>query len=228
MSNLHTCAKQNQSLSRLYLDHYLIQPKRFKRLCDIVFSLTALILLSPLYLAIALAIKFSSHGPIFYKAYRVGLGTKKIRCWKFRTMYQDADQKIAELIKSCPEIEKEWKEFHKLKNDPRVTPIGKWLRKTSLDELPQFWNVLKGDLSVVGPRPFDLIELDKCMKMGSPKIFSVRPGITGMWQTSGRNLLSFEQRIKLEEYYVDHQSFFLDAKLFFKTFPVLLFCKGAY
>jgi undecaprenyl-phosphate galactose phosphotransferase len=143
-------------------------------------------------------------------------------------MYKNADEKLYELLETNPELREEYEVFHKLKNDPRITTIGKWLRKTSLDELPQFFNVLLGDLSVVGPRPYAIDELPKILECGSLNIFSVRPGITGLWQTSGRNLLSFQQRVKLEESYIHSQSFFYDLKLILKTIPLIILPKGAY
>lgn len=143
-------------------------------------------------------------------------------------MFIDADLRLRQLLQSDPALKEEWENYRKLKDDPRITNIGKWLRKTSLDELPQFWNVIKGDLSVVGPRPVTEEEIKKYYGDKAEKILSIRPGITGLWQTSGRNLLSFEERLVLEVNYVDHRSFLLDLKLICKTIPAILFSKGAY
>jgi undecaprenyl-phosphate galactose phosphotransferase len=143
-------------------------------------------------------------------------------------MYPDADARLEEILKSCPHRRAEWEAFHKLKDDPRITKIGAFLRKTSLDELPQFWNVLVGDLSVVGPRPVVQKELLKHFGPKAGKILSIRPGLTGIWQVSGRSNTCYRERIRLDEHYVDHHSFIGDLKLIFKTVPQMIFSKGAY
>jgi exopolysaccharide production protein ExoY len=198
-----------------------------KRFFDIIFSVVAIGVALPFLLFIALAIKATSPGPIFYGATRVGRGGRTFICWKFRTMFQDADARLKMILKD-PELKKEWETFWKLKNDPRITPLGNFLRKTSLDELPQFWNVLKGDLSVVGPRPVTGEEIEKFYGDKAKKILSMRPGITGLWQTSGRNLITFDERILLEENYIDKQSFLFDLKLIAKTIPSMISSKGAF
>lgn len=199
-----------------------------KRIFDICFSLGALLFFFPLALGIAIAIKLNSPGPLFYGSQRVGQGGRSFLCWKFRTMYADADIKLKDLLEKNPEMRQEWETFYKLKNDPRITAVGRFLRRTSLDELPQFWNVLLGDLSVVGPRPVTEEEVVRYFGIKAEKILSVRPGLTGLWQTSGRSLLTFEERIKLEESYIDHQSMALDLRIICKTIPMLIFAKGAY
>lgn len=199
-----------------------------KRIFDLLFSIHIILLFSPLFLLIAIIIKLSSPGKIFYRHQRVGRGGKKFYCLKFRTMYKDADEKLIEILKNDHEKKLEWEQTHKLKIDPRITPIGKFLRKTSLDELPQFWNVIKGDLSVVGPRPVVQEELTKFFGEKAEKILSVRPGITGMWQVSGRNDISYKKRIKLDEIYIDHRTMLLDIKLIAKTIPLVIFSRGAY
>jgi undecaprenyl-phosphate galactose phosphotransferase len=143
-------------------------------------------------------------------------------------MFQDADIRLKELLENSPELKKEWETFWKLQNDPRITEFGGFLRRTSLDELPQFWNVLKGDLSVVGPRPVTADEIERFYGEKADKILSMRPGITGLWQTSGRNLITFEERVNLEESYIESQSFFYDLKLILKTIPSMFFSKGAF
>jgi undecaprenyl-phosphate galactose phosphotransferase len=140
----------------------------------------------------------------------------------------NAEQELKSLLEKNSALKQEWETFFKLKNDPRVSAIGKFLRKTSLDELPQFWNVLKGDLSVVGPRPVTQEEVEKYYGKRATKILSVRPGLTGIWQTSGRNLLTFEERTNLEESYVDRQSLGLDLRIIIKTIPMIFFAKGAF
>jgi undecaprenyl-phosphate galactose phosphotransferase len=215
----HFCVNaQNNSLLQAFL----------KRSFDVIFSLLSLVFFSPLLLILAILIKKDSRGALLYKAARIGKHGKIIYCLKLRTMYENADEKLAKLLKSDPFLKEEYEIFHKLKNDPRITKVGKWLRKSSLDELPQFFNVLKGELSVVGPRPYAPDELDEILAHGSKVIFSVSPGMTGLWQTSGRNLLNFEQRVKLEETYIKDRSFYLDIKLILKTIPLILFPKGAF
>ncbi len=199
-----------------------------KRIFDTLFSLGAILFFLPLGLIIALLIKLTSAGPVFYSSKRVGKGGQPIYCWKFRTMYQDADKKLLEILKENPKLKKEWDTYFKLKDDPRISGIGRILRKTSLDELPQFWNVFKGDLSVVGPRPVTEEEIKKYFGEKAAKILSVRPGLTGIWQTSGRSLLTFEERIRLEESYVDRQSLVFDLLIIFKTIPMIFISKGAY
>lgn len=199
-----------------------------KRAVDIIFSLCGILLFLPIGLCLAILVKISSKGSIFYRSHRRGKDNLSIYCWKFRTMYQDAEQRLATLLERDPSLEKEWNTYYKLKKDPRVTCVGKFLRKTSLDELPQFWNVLKGDLSLVGPRPVTDIEITKYFGSKAKKILSVRPGLTGIWQTSGRNLLTFEERIKLEEHYIDKRSIILDLRIICKTIPMLFFPKGAF
>jgi len=199
-----------------------------KRIFDILFSLGAILFFLPLGLIIAMLIKLSSAGPIFYSSKRVGKDGQPIYCWKFRTMYQDSDKKLLELLNENPELKQEWDTYYKLKDDPRVSGIGKILRKTSLDELPQFWNVLGGSLSVVGPRPVTEEEIQKYFGEKASKILSVRPGLTGIWQTSGRSLLTFEERIRLEESYIEMQSLIFDLKIICKTIPMIFISRGAF
>jgi undecaprenyl-phosphate galactose phosphotransferase len=197
-----------------------------KRLFDIVFSAFVLIFFSPLFLLLALLAKLSTGSPLFSQE-RVGKGGKPFRCYKFRTMVKEADKQLIELLKN-PEIKEEWEKTQKLKNDPRITNFGFFLRKTSLDELPQFWNVLKGDLSVVGPRPVLPEEVSKHFKEKAPKILSIKPGLTGIWQTSGRNRLDYKKRVKLDYFYVEKQNFALDLKLILKTIPKMVMNNDAY
>ena len=143
-------------------------------------------------------------------------------------MCQDADKKLQEILRQNPQLKQEWDTYYKLKDDPRVSEIGKILRKTSLDELPQFWNVLVGDLSVVGPRPVTEEEIQKYFGEKASKILSVRPGLTGIWQISGRSLLTFEERIRLEESYIEMQSLIFDLKIIFKTIPMIFISRGAF
>lgn len=199
-----------------------------KRLFDIFFSLFALVIFAPFFVLIGTILKVSSKGPIFYKSRRLGKDFKDIYCLKFRTMHTLADQKLFDLLEKHPSLKKEWQLYQKLKDDPRIHPFGKFLRKTSLDEIPQFLNVLKGDLSLVGPRPFDSNQVEKYLGKKAKKFLSVKPGLTGLWQVSGRNLLTMHERLLMEEYYIDHKSFLMDLKLVLKTIPVFFFPKGAF
>lgn len=215
-------------------NHYLLK-RPGKRIFDIMFSLIALLGGLPIYLFLYLLVKCTSPGPGFYKGLRIGKNGKIIYCFKFRTMVDGASQKLSEILQKSPNLKEEWELFHKLKKDPRITRVGRILRKTSLDELPQFWNVLLGDLSIVGPRPLDVqnpFEAEKEIHVKylgkAKKILSVRPGIISLWQLKGRNLLTLQQRIALEEEYIDTQSLLLDVKIICKTICMLLFPKGVY
>lgn len=207
-----------------------------KRIFDILFSLIVLVFSTPLMIVVAILVRMSSPGPVFFGSVRIGQGGKVITCWKFRSMYPDAEARLFQILSSDPLRKEEWGRFQKLKDDPRITPIGKFLRRTSLDEWPQFWNVLKGDLSVVGPRPLTLIgppeqfsiEIRAVYGKSAETILSVKPGLTGVWQISGRSELSLEERVCLEERYARTRTLFLDMILLFKTLPALLFSRGAY
>lgn len=197
-----------------------------KRPFDILFSAAILLLLFPLFLLIALCILACSPGPIFYSQIRLGQRGKVFRCYKFRTMYIDADKRLRSLLTTHPHLQAEWNQNQKLKNDPRIFPLGKLLRKLSLDELPQFWNALKGDLSVVGPRPY-MIQQRRELGPYAPTILSVRPGITGLWQTSGRSNTTFAKRIELDARYVEKSAFWYDLFIIIKTIPEIIFPKNA-
>lgn len=186
-----------------------------KRTFDFIISGLSLILLSPIFLLIAVLIKFDSKGKVFYKHKRIGKNGEYIYLYKFRSMYSDSKERLEKMLED-PKIRKEWEENYKLDNDPRITKIGSFLRKTSLDELPQLFNILVGDMSIVGPRP--IID-DEIKKYGSnkDKLLSVTPGLTGWWACNGRSCTSYEDRMKLELYYVDHRSILLDIKVIIKT-----------
>lgn len=195
----------------------------FKRLADIVCSLLGLILLSPIFIILAIAIKVDSKGKVFYKHKRVGKKGKIIYLYKFRSMVSNAK----EIMDSwSPERKAEFEKNYKLDDDERITKIGKFLRKTSLDELPQLLNILKGDMTIIGPRPVVEKELEK-FGDNKYKFLSVKPGLTGYWAANGRSDTDYDERIKLELYYVDHCSLWLDIKVFFKTIKVVLTGKGA-
>ncbi len=197
-----------------------------KRIFDIAFSLLVILLTSPLFLLIALGIKCSSKGKVFYVQPRLGKGGKVFNCLKFRTMHENSDEILAEILGN-PDIRREWRERQKLFSDPRIFSLGRILRKSSLDELPQFFNVIKGELSVVGPRPYMIYQLEAFGPL-KEKILSVRPGITGLWQTSGRSLTTFQERIHLDASYVDRAGFWYDLRLILKTIPSLFFNQDAY
>lgn len=201
----------------------------YKRTFDIVFSASVLILFSPLYAILAILVALSSPGPIFYAQERVGKNYRHFKCIKFRTMVVNADQVLEKMLAECPEKRREFEENFKLKEDPRITWIGKFLRLTSLDEFPQFWNVLMGDMSVVYPRP---LVPDELHKYGSKmeRVLTVKPGITGLWQVSGRNDIPYPQRVLIDVYYVNHHNWLLDLWIIIKTIGVVLFPQnnGAY
>lgn len=199
-----------------------------KRLFDIIFSISVLVLLLPLYLIIGIFIRISSRGNAIYFHERIGRGGTIFRCYKFRTMYSDADKRLKEILAKDFSKRQEWALNRKLKNDPRVTPLGRFLRKTSLDELPQFWNVARGDLSTVGPRPVTQEEIDIYYGVKAVKILSIRPGITGLWQVSGRSDTTYITRVNLDEQYVNSHSFMLDILLILKTVTTIFSSKGAY
>ncbi len=202
---------------------------KLKRVFDVIFSLFAILLSAPVAIPIMIAIKLTDGGSVFFKQKRVGKGGKKFEIIKFRSMYPDAEKKLKEILEYDEEARKEWDASHKLKNDPRITPVGKFLRKTSLDELPQFINVLKGDMSVVGPRPVTQEELDKFYKEKAEFYKKVKPGITGYWQVEGRSDIdNYDERVKMDEWYVKNRSFLLDFKIILKTIKVVLTGKGAY
>lgn len=205
-----------------------IRHKPIKRTFDILFSIAALTFALPLFLILAFIIRLSSPGKIIYGHERIGRGGRPFRCYKFRTMYADADIRLNEILQIDSALKYEWEKSYKLKNDPRITPVGKVLRKTSFDELPQLWNILRGDLSVVGPRPVVQDELIKYFGEKAKIVLSIRPGLTGLWQVSGRSNTSYDDRVLLDEEYVKNQSFFLDLKLIAKTLPAIFTSKGAY
>lgn len=203
--------------------------KIIKAYFDIFFAFIFLVIFSPFLLIIAILIKFSSRGPIFFLHERIGENNKPFQCIKFRTMHPEADDIFENLISKNKKLKKEFEETHKLKNDPRITTIGKLLRKTSLDEMPQFLNVLKFEMSIVGPRPIVQEEKEKYGQSIS-KVLSIKPGITGLWQVSGRNNLSYKKRVFLDCLYVDNKNLLLDLRILIRTLGVILFPKdrGAY
>lgn len=197
--------------------------KGFKRMADIILSILGLIILSPVFLIIAIIIRIDSKGPIFFKHKRVGKNGKPLYIYKFRTMHPHAE----DMIKNFNEEQmREFKESYKLQNDPRITRIGEILRKTSLDELPQIVNILKGELSIIGPRPVIDEEIEKYGE-NKDKLLSITPGLTGYWQANGRSSTTYEERMEMELYYVDNCSLKMDIAIFFKTIISVLKKEGA-
>ncbi len=188
-----------------------------KRAIDITLSLLALAVLLPLFVILAIAIFIDSPGPVFYRQARLGQGRRPFKLIKFRSMCTNAD----EVLRRNEALRKEFEELYKLKNDPRITRLGAFLRKTSLDELPQFINVLLGDISLVGPRPIVEKEVEKYWPF-EDRLFSVRPGVTGLWQVSGRNDTTYEERVRLDMRYIAERSLWMDARILIGTVPALL------
>lgn len=197
--------------------------KIVKRLFDFFAALVGSIVTLPFFLIIAIAIKLDSKGPVFFIHHRVGKNGKPLPILKFRTMVVGAENMIKDFT---PEQKKEWEKNFKLEHDPRVTRIGHFLRKTSIDELPQLYNILAGQLSIVGPRPVTKEEIDKYGDK-KDKILSVTPGLTGWWACNGRSDIDYVERMELELYYVEHASLWLDIKIIFKTAQIVITHKGA-
>lgn len=197
--------------------------KLIKRLFDFCAALIGSIITLPFFIIIAIAIKLDSKGPVFFIHRRVGKNGKPLPILKFRTMVVGAENMIKDFT---PEQKKEWETNFKLEHDPRVTKIGHFLRKTSIDELPQLYNILAGQLSVVGPRPVTTEEIEKYGK-NKDKILSVTPGLTGWWACNGRSNIDYQERMELELYYVDHASLLLDLKIILKTVKITLSHEGA-
>ncbi len=197
-----------------------------KRAMDIIGSLILITLFSPVLIVIAFLIHRDG-GSSLYSQARVGYGGRSFKCYKFRSMIMDSQQFLEDFLASNPEAQAEWDKDFKLKDDPRVTRIGSFLRKTSLDELPQLFNVLKGDMSLVGPRPVVANELTRYGAL-TQKYMSARPGMTGLWQVSGRNDTTYRERISLDYYYIENWGIHTDMLLMFKTLAVIFQGRGAY
>ena len=200
----------------------------FKRAFDIISSLVALLMLSPILIIFALLVKLTSRGPVFFKDRRVGKNGKEIKVYKFRSMYMDAESRLKEYL--TEEQYQTWLVERKIDNDPRITKLGKFIRKTSIDELPQLINIFKGDMSVVGPRPITKLEIDLNFSEEERKVLlTARPGLTGYWQVYGRSDVDYAsgQRQKLELEYYTKRGFWFDIKLIFLTIPAVLKSKGA-
>ncbi|MCA1951014.1 MAG: undecaprenyl-phosphate galactose phosphotransferase WbaP, partial [Treponema sp.] len=186
-----------------------------KRILDLFLVVFGGIILLPLFAIIALLIKISSPGPVLYKHTRIGRNGKPFKAYKFRSMVIDADKRLAELLEKDPEARKEWDASFKLKNDPRITPIGRFLRKTSFDEFPQLINILKNEMSLIGPRPIVEAEIEKYGKHFK-RVFAVKPGLTGLWQVSGRSDTDYDERVAFDTYYIQSWSIWLDLWILYK------------
>lgn len=204
----------------------LVGTSKSKRCIDVVVSLLAIVVLSPLLAVLAVISKLDG-GPIVFSHTRVGLDKSLFRCYKFRSMHVDAEKRLSELLARDEDARQEWNTHFKLKDDPRITALGLFLRKSSLDELPQLINVLKGDMSLVGPRPVIEEELALYGEYESDYL-SARPGITGLWQVSGRNDLDYDERVTLDATYVRNWTHALDLRILLKTGLVVLTRRGAY
>ena len=207
----------------------VLRSQRLKRVTDVMVAGVALVVGAPLFLMVALAVWCSSPGGVFYVQRRLGRRQQPFGCIKFRTMVQGADRQLRHTLKSCDQLRSDFQRDFKLKNDPRITPVGHMLRRTSLDELPQLLNILWGDMSLVGPRPIVRSERERYGD-AIHRVLSVRPGLTGLWQVSGRNNLTYAQRVALDLRYVKQRSLLLDLVILWRTVGVVLFHKdnGAY
>jgi exopolysaccharide production protein ExoY len=197
-----------------------------KRALDIVAALTFFIVFLPLYLAVALGVCLTSRGPIFYVQERMGRHGRVFRFYKFRSMVENSDEVFSSFLDSDSEARSQWEKYQKLDRDPRITWFGRLIRRTSLDELPQFWNVLTGDMSLVGPRPC-MPSQKNLYGMHWRAYCAVRPGLTGLWQVSGRNRLTYEQRVQLDAKYVKNWSLLLDVRILLRTVGVVLTGHGS-
>ncbi|MBF0518636.1 MAG: undecaprenyl-phosphate galactose phosphotransferase WbaP [Nitrospirae bacterium] len=233
--NLYGVALLNTELMHLFYEEIFLLKVRnnlkyivnrvLKRVFDLIVSLALMPFVLVLMTAFGIAIKLQSAGPIIYSHERIGRNGKLFKCYKFRTMVKDSEDLLTELLNSNQELREKWEKYWKLPNDPRITRIGAFLRKTSLDELPQIFNVLGGSMSLVGPRPYLLREMD-AIKDHLDAITTVAPGITGLWQVSGRNNTTYENRIRLDIWYIMNWSLWLDVFILLRTIKVVLSMKG--
>jgi Undecaprenyl-phosphate galactose phosphotransferase WbaP len=228
-TSLAVRAKDIHGILGLEIDHNLTRtcPHIFKRSFDISICVFTALLIWPIFLVVGLAVKLTSPGPMFYSQRRIGRNGNEFRLWKFRTMIVDADAVLEKYLENDESLRAEWRRDRKLRNDPRVTTIGAFLRRTSLDELPQFWNILCGEMSLVGPRPIRQPEVEKYGTIFN-QYRRVTPGLTGLWQISGRNNTSYERRTQLDEYYVRNWSISLDLYILLRTLKTIILTEGAY
>lgn len=229
LASLWVGAKDLGGVLGLEISQRLLLPgsRVTKALLDVVLTTLVGLLLLPLVLIIAVLVKLDSPGPVFYGQKRLGRNGRPFMAWKFRSMVQNADQVLDQYFEANPELQRQWQEDRKLRYDPRITRVGHFLRRTSLDELPQLWNVLRGEMSLVGPRPIVGEEIPRYAD--TYKLYTrVLPGLTGLWQVSGRNNISYPERVNLDAYYVRNWSVWLDVYILIRTIWVVITADGAY
>lgn len=221
--------EQVGSILMMRYRYNLLRPlnMKVKRLLELLVVGVLLVLLGPLLAVLVLAVKLSSPGPVLFRQKRIGLDGRLFECLKFRTMYRDAEDRLRQLLEADSAMRREWEEFARITNDPRVTATGRFLRRFSLDELPQLWNVFRGEMALVGPRPYLPRELEQVGSYLST-IVRVRPGLTGLWQVSGRAALPFRERLVLDEYYIRNWSLWTDMAILVRTVWAVLGGRGAY
>jgi Undecaprenyl-phosphate galactose phosphotransferase WbaP len=228
-SSLWVSAKDMGGVLGLEVRQRLLMPgpRLAKFLIDLAATLVGGLIIFPLIIIIAILIKIDSPGPIFYLQTRIGQGGKPFKAWKFRTMVPNAARSLQDYLDKHPELRDSWEKDRKLRRDPRVTRIGSFLRRTSLDELPQLWNILRGEMSLVGPRPIVDEEIERYGDK-FPLYTKVIPGLTGLWQVSGRNNITYQERVNLDAYYVRNWSVWLDIYILIRTLWVVVTGEGAY
>lgn len=229
ISSLDAATRDVAGVLGVEVSHRLMcpAPRLFKRICDLTLAGAGGLAILPLFGLIALAIRLNSPGPVLYASPRIGENGRRFRAWKFRTMVVGATEILRKHLERSPELRAEYERESKLRNDPRITWIGQWLRRTSLDELPQLWNVIRGEMSLVGPRPIldhEVARYGACYQLYK----RTRPGLTGLWQVSGRNNTTYAQRFGYVEYYVRNWSVWLDLYILCRTVKVVLTGEGAY
>ena len=229
MSSAEVSILFSEKILMLNLRNNLASPynRLIKRIFDLTLTICGGLIISPILLLIAIMVGIDNRGRIIFAHKRVGAAGKKFPCYKFQTMVPDAEAKLKEYLAQNPEARREWEESFKLTNDPRVTKLGGWLRKTSLDELPQLWNVIRGEMSLVGPRPIVQAEVPRYGK-NIREYYMVLPGITGMWQVSGRSDTTYPERVAMDTWYVRNWSVWIDIMYLFKTVKAVFKGKGAY
>ncbi|MBR4642653.1 MAG: undecaprenyl-phosphate galactose phosphotransferase WbaP [Selenomonadaceae bacterium] len=229
MSSVELSLLFSEKILMLNLRNNLSRPynRILKRIFDLTLTIVGGLMISPFLLAIALAVAIDNRGHVIFAHRRVGAAGKKFSCYKFQTMVPDAEEKLKKYLAENPEAKREWEESFKLTNDPRVTKLGNFLRRTSLDELPQLWNVIRGEMSLVGPRPIVQAEVVRYGK-NIREYYMVLPGITGMWQVSGRSDTTYPERVAMDAWYVRNWSVWIDLMYLFKTVKAVFTGKGAY
>jgi Undecaprenyl-phosphate galactose phosphotransferase WbaP len=229
ITNVAVVARDLSGHLALEIKHNLLKPwaQRLKRALDLFGAVVGGLFLCPFLLAIAVVIKLDAPGPVLFGHRRLGARDKHLLCWKFRTMRVDAERMLNEYLQRHPSSQAEWEQNQKLRDDPRVTRIGRFLRKTSLDELPQLWNVLRGEMSLTGPRPIVDEEVSKYDK--DYELYRrIRPGMSGFWQVGGRSEIGYKIRVAMDAYYVRNWSVWLDITILARTVKIVLFGRGAY